>query len=193
MNDISTSETTGRGPGMANLVIIALSAIAIVVGVVALVAGFNARKSIDELKKDLEAQTAAAATTEQNLRNLTSQIQNLVGSLNQRFAMIDERVNTMAGKIATLTAPPKPPAPVAGLAPAGAAPVAGAQQPTPTAGAAAVAAAPAAPSGKTYKIESGDNFGKIAKKMNIAVSALEKANPDVNPAKLKIGQAIKLP
>ncbi|MBM4153541.1 MAG: LysM peptidoglycan-binding domain-containing protein [Lentisphaerae bacterium] len=191
MNDLNTSDSAAHGPGMTNLLIIALAAVAIVVGAVALVAGLNARKAVDALRADIEVQGATVATADQNLRNLTGQSDRLFRQVGEQFTGVNSRLNEMAGRIATLTAPPKPAAPVAGLAPAGAAPVAGVQKAAAPGGAAA--AAPAAPSGKTHKIESGDNFGKIAKKYGISVAALEKANPNVNPSKLKIGQAISLP
>lgn len=185
MSDTYASESAGHGPGAANLVIIALAAVAIVVGAVALVAGLNARKATDALKAELAAQSGKIDTSDQNLRNLTGQTERLFSQVGQQLNLIGERMNAMAGKLATLTPPPKPLPAAAGLVPAGAAPVAGAQQPA--------AAGAAAPSGKTHAIAAGDNFGKVAKKYGISVAALEKANPDVNPSKLKIGQKIRLP
>jgi len=59
----------------------------------------------------------------------------------------------------------------------------------------AAADQPAAASagGKTHKIQGGDTFGKLAKKYNVTVEAIIKANPDVNPSRLKIGQEIAIP
>ena len=48
-------------------------------------------------------------------------------------------------------------------------------------------------SGKVHKIQNGDTFAKLAKKYNATVSALMKANPNVNPSRLKIGQEIQIP
>lgn len=44
-----------------------------------------------------------------------------------------------------------------------------------------------------YKIKPGDNFWDIAKSNNTTVGAIKKANPEVEPKRLKIGQKIKLP
>lgn len=44
-----------------------------------------------------------------------------------------------------------------------------------------------------YVIKSGDTFTKIAKNLGISVSSIQKLNPTVDPAKLKIGQKIKIP
>jgi len=46
---------------------------------------------------------------------------------------------------------------------------------------------------KTYKIQSGDTFAKLAKKFNVSVDAIKAANPSANPSKLKIGQEIAIP
>ncbi len=55
--------------------------------------------------------------------------------------------------------------------------------------------AASAPAGK-YKIQSGDTFSRIAAKLyndRNLYQVIEKANPGVNPSKLKIGQEINVP
>jgi LysM repeat protein len=47
--------------------------------------------------------------------------------------------------------------------------------------------------GKPYKIGKGDTLAKIAKANGISVLALSKANPAVDPSKLRIGQKIQIP
>jgi LysM repeat protein len=58
--------------------------------------------------------------------------------------------------------------------------------------------------GFEYRVKSGDNFGVIVKKFNdkikaeggrgqVTVDQLAKANPGVNPSKLKVGQKIFVP
>lgn len=54
-------------------------------------------------------------------------------------------------------------------------------------------AEPAADGVKIHKIQSGDTFSKLAKKYAVSLSSILKANPDVNPERLKIGQEIKIP
>ncbi|MCX7871960.1 MAG: LysM peptidoglycan-binding domain-containing protein [Verrucomicrobiae bacterium] len=44
-----------------------------------------------------------------------------------------------------------------------------------------------------HKIESGESFATIAKKYGVSVDAIVKANPNVNPRRLQIGQVIKVP
>ncbi len=59
----------------------------------------------------------------------------------------------------------------------------------------ATAAAPL-PAAGTYKIQAGDTYSKIAAKLynnRNLYHLIEKANPGVNPSKLKIGQEINVP
>src|ERR1035437_4099075 len=46
---------------------------------------------------------------------------------------------------------------------------------------------------KNYSVVKGDTFSKIAKANRVSVSALVKANPDIEPAKLKAGQVLHIP
>jgi LysM repeat protein len=50
-----------------------------------------------------------------------------------------------------------------------------------------------APTGKTYVIQAGDTFFKLAQRFGTTVQALRAANPGVNPNNLQIGQVINLP
>jgi murein DD-endopeptidase MepM/ murein hydrolase activator NlpD len=45
---------------------------------------------------------------------------------------------------------------------------------------------------KTYSVESGDTFGQIAKDIGIDIDELMATNPDVDPARLQIGQELVL-
>ena len=52
----------------------------------------------------------------------------------------------------------------------------------------------AAPSaGGDYKIKKGDTLAKIAKANGVSVKAISEANPNLDPSKLKIGQAVVIP
>ena len=44
-----------------------------------------------------------------------------------------------------------------------------------------------------YTIEAGDTFALIHKKFNVSVKAIEAANPDVAPTKLKVGNKLHIP
>ena len=47
--------------------------------------------------------------------------------------------------------------------------------------------------GSEYVVVKGDTLGKIAKKNGVTLKALEAANPDVQPTKLKVGQKLAIP
>ncbi|NLT96161.1 MAG: L,D-transpeptidase family protein [Clostridia bacterium] len=49
------------------------------------------------------------------------------------------------------------------------------------------------PSERTYQVKPGDTLWSIAKKLNIPLNELIKANPYLNPKNLMVGQVINLP
>lgn len=51
----------------------------------------------------------------------------------------------------------------------------------------------AAPASGEYVIQNGDTFTKIAKKVGCKVSELTALNPGIEPARLRVGQKIKVP
>jgi LysM repeat protein len=52
---------------------------------------------------------------------------------------------------------------------------------------------PAQPAETEYVVVKGDSFWKIAKKNGVSVKAIEAANPNVDPNRLKVGQKITVP
>ncbi|MBE0544551.1 MAG: LysM peptidoglycan-binding domain-containing protein [Verrucomicrobia bacterium] len=46
---------------------------------------------------------------------------------------------------------------------------------------------------KNYSVLKGDNYYKIAKANGVSVNALAKANPGVEPTKLRVGQVLRIP
>jgi LysM repeat protein len=46
---------------------------------------------------------------------------------------------------------------------------------------------------KTYKVKKGDTMWQIAKKFGITVAALKKANPKVDPNKMRVGTILVIP
>ena len=90
---------------------------------------------------------------------------------------------------------PNPVPPPVATAPVTAPPAAA--PPAPAVAPVSPAPAPPAPlatgSAKEYVIARGDTLGAIARKNGISLSALEEANPGLNPRKLKIGQKLEIP
>ncbi len=52
---------------------------------------------------------------------------------------------------------------------------------------------PPAPETTEYVVVKGDTLGKIAKAHGVSLKALEDANPNVTPTKLKVGQKLQIP
>jgi LysM repeat protein len=52
---------------------------------------------------------------------------------------------------------------------------------------------PAQPAETEYVVVKGDSFWKIAKKNGVSVKAIEAANPNVEPTRLKVGQKLIIP
>lgn len=52
---------------------------------------------------------------------------------------------------------------------------------------------PLAPQAQEYVVAKGDTYYSIAKKFSIKMSDIKNANPNVNPAKLKVGQKLEIP
>lgn len=89
---------------------------------------------------------------------------------------------------------PMTPGPTAtSLPPTTVAPVVDMSAPAPGAPTGLPTMAEPAPSVQQYKIAKGDNFYTIAKKFNTTTKKILDANPNVDPARLQIGQSINVP
>ena len=55
------------------------------------------------------------------------------------------------------------------------------------------AAQPKAPASKEHVVQAGDTLIKIARQYGVTLSALELANPGLDPRRLRIGQELKVP
>lgn len=183
MNEWIRAQSKARGGASTTLLIVGLSSVAIVMGVVGFVAGINARRAVDALRSDIETQGETLGALNENVGRVIGQMQQAV---RQDIQRMDDRLNAMVGKVNKLSdARPvaATPAPVAAAADT-AAPVS-TSEPAP-------AAAPRA-SGKTYTVEEGDTFSRIAGKVGVSLSALIKANHDIDPQRIRVGQKINLP
>ena len=96
---------------------------------------------------------------------------------------------TAPSKMATVKSLPPVGKPVtAPKAAAGTGSTAAGAAPTATAGAAAPAA-----EGFVYTVKNGDQLFAVSRRYNVKMSAIQKANPGLNPDKIKIGQKIVIP
>lgn len=47
--------------------------------------------------------------------------------------------------------------------------------------------------GKTYRVKKGDTMWEIARRFGITVAALKKANPKVDPNRMRVGTVLAIP
>ncbi len=179
-----TPASSGRSASMIGIVALILA----VVGVGAGIAGFSAARKTDtaigELKKQIGQAVSESQQTKSDFQSLSSQVSEAINTLGRNIQVVNQKADQSLTRIAALQAPSRPVA-ATNVVAGGAA--GGVTKP------ADGGAGAAKPSGKVHVVESGDNYGKIARKYNTTTAALIKANPDVDPGKLKIGQKINLP
>ncbi len=183
MNDVTSSG--GSRPSAARALPLVTAAVALAVGIAGMVTGIAARRELRTLRAEIDDVRATIPTrAEEPARNLAGQVNRALDTIVKRMNDTDLRITELARRLAEVAAQERKPA-VATLPPAAAAPPAAPQPAT---------ASPSAPSpSTTYTVESGDTLGAIAKKLGVSLNALQQANPDVNPSKLKVGQKLNVP
>jgi LysM repeat protein len=148
--------------------------LALVLSIVALVKLSTLQKSVaahDEAINSkipaLEASiNAASAKTEADIKNLRTGVQSALTDVGTAMGEIN-------GKIAKIEEAMKKPAPAA---------KGGAAAPTGVLNA-----------DGTYTIASGDTLSKVARKFAVRTDSIEAENPGLDPAKLRVGQKIRIP
>jgi len=159
------------------LVGVIAGALGLILSVVALVKLSSIKKEVDVLNQDLTAKIStlegdvrnAAAKNETDNKALREAVQN---ALNQ----VGEQIGAMRGQIAKIEEAQKA-RPAAAAGKGGAAPV----------------ATGVLNADGTYTIASGDTVAKVARKFAVKIDAIEAENPGLDPAKLKVGQKIRIP
>lgn len=158
------------------LVGVIAGALGLILSVVALVKLSSIKKEVDALNQDLTAKIStlegdvrsAATKNETDNKALREAVQN---ALNQ----VGEQIGAMRGQIAKIEEAQKA-RPVAAAGKAG-----------------APAATGVLNADGTYTIASGDTVAKVARKFAVKIDAIEAENPGLDPARLKVGQKIKIP
>ncbi len=159
------------GSNLGSYVVTGLAIVGIALSGSALYVGLNGRAGNTQ-------QADRISEIEQNVERLRGADEELQGLIRGLYSQTRTSLEGMAAKIDNLAAKPvvaPPPPPPANAAPA------------------MTTTATEAPSGKTYTVRAGDFPAKIAKANSITVNALMKANPNLNPNKLKVGQVLQLP
>ncbi len=156
-------------------VAVALAVVGLVAGIIGAVRGGSAGTQIEALAARMDSVEAKLRETADSSQNLIGQMNSFVTRSNQTLESIGRRLITLETDVKRheekLAAPPPPPPPARGTR-------------TDTAGGV---------SGKVHEVKQGETLEKIAKANNVSLADLMKANPQVEPTRLKIGQKINLP
>lgn len=174
MNTFSTNGSSSARPGSQVLGLAAgvVAIIALIAAGMAFNAALKSEKKISDLNARITEATDAQAQTSQSIKTLAENVQRVLNE-------IGTQINTLNTQVAQMKTPPKPePKKTAAGEPKGGEEKTGEAAP---------------PSGKTYTIKEGDTLGRVASRHQIKLADLEKANPGINSARLKIGQKINLP
>lgn len=187
------------------MVPLALALLAIVLGAAGLYFGLNANQRMAPLTESVDQGASSAARIDKQLSTLDTRISELSAQNRQLKETIQRlgressqtlRLANQAGsgvesnrselinlaeKMSQLASSGVTPAPARSVPSDSSASVATSESPAPTG------------SASTYKIQSGDTFGKIANLKGVSLDALFDANPDADPRRLSIGQAIIIP
>jgi LysM repeat protein len=161
------------------LVGVIAGALGLILAITALVKQNSIKKEIEVLNTDV---TAKISTLEGDVRNAAAENTKSNNALREgvqnALNQVAEQMGVMRGQIAKLEEAQK----------------ARAAAPAPTAkGGAAPAPTGVLNADGTYTIASGDTISKIARKFAVKPDAIEAENPGLDPARLKVGQKIRIP
>lgn len=161
------------------LVGVIAGALGLILSVVALVKLSTIKKDLDTLSAEIPAKIstlendvrAAASKNDNDNKQLREAVQNALNA-------VGEQIGALRGQITKLEEAQK--ARAAAPAPA----AKGGTAPAPTG---------VLNADGTYSIAPGDTLAKVARKFAVKVDAIEAENPGLDPARLKIGQKIRVP
>jgi len=160
-----------------------LPLVGVIAGGLALVLSITALFKLSALQKSVaahDAEIAKIATLESDVRatatKADSDVKSLRAGIQTTFDQVGAEIGTINAKIAKIEEAQK----------------ARAAAPAAKGGAAAVATGTVDANGN-YTVAPGDTLSKISKKFAVRVDALEAENPGLDPARLKVGQKIRIP
>lgn len=168
--NMEISSGGSRSSSLWSFLAIILAAAGLAVGGMGLSAANKANKALESVQlESKQAAVEAGQKAENDLRSFSQQV-------SRAFQTVDQRISTIAqttDQIQSRLSPAKPAAAEAA--------------------AASSSSATETPSGRVHEIAKGELLGTIAKKYGVKVADIQKANPNLNPNNLKIGQKIKIP
>jgi LysM repeat protein len=160
-----------------------LPLVGVIAGGLALVLSITALFKLSTLQKAVaahDAEIAKIATLESDVRATATKadadVKSLRSGIQTTFDQVGAEIGTINAKITKIEEAQKARA----AAPAGK-------------GGAAAAPTGVLNADGTYTIGSGDTLAKVARKFAVKLDAIEAENPGLDPAKLKVGQKIRIP
>ncbi len=197
-SDISKTEKSSSLIPALGLLGLGVGIIALALGVLAMVKVGDTAKSMDEKIEKAAALSLDMKKISDRIDSLAAQVNDIKGASSDKVDILAKQVqsaineifsqlNAVKGEIAEDR---KAIESIAKRSPSASAPSeAATSQPTQSPD----ASSESGTSTKTYVIQPGDTFGKLAKKYNVSVDAIIQANPNANPSRLRIGQEIVIP
>jgi LysM repeat protein len=160
------------------LVGVIAGALGLIISIVALVKLTTVQKSVTEIR---DVEIPKIATVENELRAATTKsendLQGLQAGVQNALTQVGEQMGVINGRISKIEEAQK----------------AKAVAPVAKGGAAAAAPTGVLNADGTYSIAPGDTLAKVARKFAVKLDAIEAENPGLDPAKLKVGQKIRIP
>jgi LysM repeat protein len=150
--------------------------LALVLSIVALVKLSTLQKTTTALEESVNSRlTTMEASVSSTAAKADTDIKGLRTGVQQALTDVGTAIGEVNAKIAKMEEAMKKPAAAAGKAGGGAAPTG------------------VLNADGTYTIGSGDTLSKIARKFAVRADSIEAENPGLDPAKLRVGQKIRIP
>ncbi|MCS6772342.1 MAG: LysM peptidoglycan-binding domain-containing protein [Kiritimatiellae bacterium] len=155
-----------------------LAILGILLGAIAIYVAYSGRGSMSDFDSRISELEQKVQRLSGSTEELSGQIRGLHHNTKTALQSLADQLNTIRQELKTA----RPPAATVS-----------APQQTGEAANQAPSAATSASSGRTYTIRAGDVLAKVARENGTTLDAILKANPGINPNRLKVGQVINLP
>jgi len=174
--DTLSRDSSSSSNNILPLAAIALGVIGLLVGIIGLVKATKLEKSVATQMEDVNSKISGVQNDVRGVSaNVDNSIKTFRDSVQGVLTQVGNELGTVKAQITRLEEAAKKPAPVAGKAGKGG-------KVTGTVDA-----------DGNYLVAPGDTLNKIAKKFGTTKDAIEAENPGIDPAKLRVGQKVKIP
>ncbi len=175
--DTLSRDSSSSSNNILPLAAIALGVIGLLVGIIGLVKATKLEKSVAAQMETVNNSITSVQTEERGIAaNVDNSIKTFRDSVQGVLTQVGNELGTVKAQITRLEEAAKKPAPVAGKAGKGGGKVTGTVD-----------------ADGNYLVAPGDTLNKIAKKFGTTKDAIEAENPGIDPAKLRVGQKVKIP